>query len=385
LRDVSIIGIGQIEVGEHWERSLRDMGAAAVRLALQDAHLERPEALYVGNMLSGQLSRQENLGALIADHAGLRGIEAVKVEAACGSGAAALRLAYIAVAGGIHDVVVACGVEKMTDTLGEETTSALATAADALYESEHGLSFVAINALIMRRYMHEFGYRREDFAGFALNAHRNAEHNPYAMFRKAITAEAFQRAKMIADPVSLLDSAPMADGAAAVALAPTAFARAQGLKAVRIAGSALATDSVALHDRRDPLFLEAAFLSAQRAYAQAGVRPQDIDFFELHDAFTIMAALSLEAAGFAPRGRGVTLALEGAITLQGRIPISTMGGLKARGHPVGATGLYQVVEAVQQLREEAGANQLHGCRLGMTQNIGGSGASVITHILERLS
>jgi len=385
LRDVSIIGIGQIEVGEHWERSLRDMGAAAVRLALQDAHLERPEALYVGNMLSGQLSRQENLGALIADHAGLRGIEAVKVEAACGSGAAALRLAYIAVAGGIHDVVVACGVEKMTDTLGEETTSALATAADALYESEHGLSFVAINALIMRRYMHEFGYRREDFAGFALNAHRNAEHNPYAMFRKAITAEAFQRAKMIADPVSLLDSAPMADGAAAVALAPTAFARAQGLKAVRIAGSALATDSVALHDRRDPLFLEAAFLSAQRAYAQAGVRPQDIDFFELHDAFTIMAALSLEAAGFAPRGRGVTLALEGAITLQGRIPISTMGGLKARGHPVGATGLYQVVEAVQQLREEAGANQLHGCRLGMTQNIGGSGASVMTHILERLS
>ncbi len=385
MRDVSIIGIGQIEVGEHWERSLRDMGAAAVRLALQDAHLERPEALYVGNMLSGQLSRQENLGALIADHAGLRGIEAVKVEAACGSGAAALRLAYIAVAGGIHDVVVACGVEKMTDTLGEETTSALATAADALYESEHGLSFVAINALIMRRYMHEFGYRREDFAGFALNAHRNAEHNPYAMFRKAITAEAFQRAKMIADPVSLLDSAPMADGAAAVALAPTAFARAQGLKAVRIAGSALATDSVALHDRRDPLFLEAAFLSAQRAYAQAGVRPQDIDFFELHDAFTIMAALSLEAAGFAPRGRGVTLALEGAITLQGRIPISTMGGLKARGHPVGATGLYQVVEAVQQLREEAGANQLHGCRLGMTQNIGGSGASVITHILERLS
>jgi acetyl-CoA C-acetyltransferase len=385
LRDVSIIGIGQIEVGEHWERSLRDMGAAAVRLALQDAHLERPEALYVGNMLSGQLSRQENLGALIADHAGLRGIEAVKVEAACGSGAAALRLAYIAVAGGIHDVVVACGVEKMTDTLGEETTSALATAADALYESEHGLSFVAINALIMRRYMHEFGYRREDFAGFALNAHRNAEHNPYAMFRKAITAEAFQRAKMIADPVSLLDSSPMADGAAAVVLAPTAFARAQGLKAVRIAGSALATDSVALHDRRDPLFLEAAFLSAQRAYAQAGVRPQDIDFFELHDAFTIMAALSLEAAGFAPRGRGVTLALEGAITLQGRIPISTMGGLKARGHPVGATGLYQVVEAVQQLREEAGANQLHGCRLGMTQNIGGSGASVITHILERLS
>jgi len=385
VRDVSIVGIGQIAVGEHWERSLRDMGAQAVLLALQDARLERPEALYVGNMLSGQLSRQENLGALIADYAGLRGIEAVKVEAACGSGGAALRLAYIAVAGGLHDVVVACGVEKMTDTLVDETTSALAAAADAIYEGEHGLSFVALNALLMQRYMHEFSYRREDFAGFALTAHRNAVHNPYAMFRKAISAEAFAGAKMIAEPVSLLDSSAIADGAAAVVLAPTAFARANGSKVVRIAGSALATDSVAIHDRRDPLFLQGAYLSAQRAYAQAGAGPQDMDFFELHDAFSIMAALSLEAAGFAPRGQGARLAMEDEISLQGRIPIGTLGGLKARGHPVGATGLYQVVEAAQQLRGEAGANQLHGCRLGMTQNIGGSGANVITHILERLS
>lgn len=384
MRDVSIIGIGQTPVGEHWERSLRDLGTEAVLLALKDAQIKRPDALYVGNMLSGQLSRQENMGALIADHAGLRGIEALKVEAACASGAVALRLAYMAVAGGIHDIVVACGVEKMTDTPAEETTTALASAADATYEAEHGLSFVALNALLMRRYMHEFGYKREDFAGFALNAHRNAVNNPYAMFRKPITLEAFMQARMIADPVSLLDSSGIADGAAAVVVAPTEFARSQGLSPVRIAASVVVTDSVALHDREDPLILQAARDSAWRAYAQAGVGPDDIDFFELHDAFTIMAALSLEAAGFAARGEGVRLALEGQISLQGRIPICTMGGLKARGHPVGATGLYQVVEAVQQLRGQAGANQLQGCRIGMTQNIGGSGAVVVTHLLERL-
>lgn len=385
MRDVSIIGIGQIEVGEHWDTSLRVLGSEAVHLALQNASIERPEALYVGNMLSGQLSAQENLGALIADHAGLRGIEAIKVEAACGSGGAALRLAYIAVASGIHDVVVACGVEKMTDSLAEETTTALASAADAIYEADHGLSFVAINALLMQRYMYEYGYKREDFAGFAVNAHRNAVNNPSAMFRRAISAEAFARAKMIAEPVSLLDSSPIADGAAAIVLAPTDFAVAHGLTAVRIAGSASATDSVALHDRHDLLWLRAAEISAQRAYAQAKIKPEDIDFFELHDAFTIMAALSLEAAGFAPRGQGARLAMEGEITLAGRIPVCTMGGLKARGHPVGATGIYQVVEAVQQLTGQAGKNQLQGCQLGMTQNIGGSGAIVITHILERLS
>ncbi len=385
MRDISIVGIGQTEVGEHWEVSLRDLGAQAVVQALGEAQVECPEALYVGNMLSGQLSRQENLGSLIADYAGLRGIEAFKVEAACASGAAALRMAVIAVAGGMHDIVVACGVEKMTDSAAEETTAALATAADAVYEGEHGISFVALNALLMQRYMHEYGCQRQDFANFAITAHRNAVNNPYAMFRRAINLDTFVRAKMVADPVSLLDSAGIADGAAAVVVAPTAWALERGLVAVRIAGSAVATDSVALHDRRTPLFLEAAHLSAQRAYAQARVRASDIDFFEVHDAFTIMTALSLEAAGFAERGRGVRLAMEEAITLQGRLPISTMGGLKARGHPVGATGIYQVVEAVQQLRGQAGANQLSGCRLGMTQNIGGSGAVAVTHILERQS
>ncbi|HUV93594.1 MAG TPA: thiolase domain-containing protein [Anaerolineae bacterium] len=383
MRDVSIVGIGQTPVGEHWDKSLRGLGAEAVLQALQDAHLDSAQAMFVGNMLSGQLSRQENLGALIADHAGLRGIEAIKVEAACASGAAALRMGFLAVAGGMHDVVVACGVEKMTDAPSEETTRSLVAAADAVYEGEHGLSFVALNALLMQRYMFEFGYKHQDFAEFAVNAHRNAVNNPCAMFRRAISAEAFASARMIAAPVSLLDSSGIGDGAAAVVLAPTELAGASNSRAVRIIASAVATDSVALHDRDDPLYPQAGYASSRRAYEQAGLGPEDIDFLELHDAFTIIAALSLEAAGFAPRGEGARLAMEGEIALQGSIPISTMGGLKARGHPVGASGLYQVVEAMQQLRGQAGANQLPDCRVGMTQSIGGCLANVITHILRR--
>ena len=385
MRDVSIIGIGQTKVGEHWDTSIRHLAWYAVQAAMKDAGIERADALYVGNMLSGELSGQEHLGALVADFAGLQGIEAVKIEAACASGAAALRMGYIAVAGGMADVVIVVGVEKMTDRPGPEVTSALAMAADADYEVLHGVSFVALNALLMQRYMHEYGYAHEDFAPFAVNAHRNAVHNPYAMFPFPITRERFLAARMIASPINLLDSSPICDGAAAVILCPTEQARAYTDKAVRIAASAIATDPVAVHDRRDPLFLEGAALSARRAYKQAGVTPQEIDFFELHDAFTIMSALSLEAAGFAERGQGVRLALEGEITLEGRIPICTMGGLKARGHPVGATGVYQVVEAALQLRGEAGPNQLPNARLGMTQNIGGSGATVVTHILERLA
>ena len=384
MRDVSIIGIGQTPVGEHWDRSLRELGADAILAALGDAGMERPEALYVGNMLSGQTIGQENIGALLADFCGLTGIEAYKIEAACASGGAAIRAGYIAVAGGFHDVVVASGVEKMTDSGPAETTTALASAADAIYEAEHGLSFVALNALMMQRYLYEYGYQRADFANFSITAHHNAVTNRFAMFPRAISEKSFQRAKMIADPISLLDSSPMADGAAAVVLAPTAFARSQGIPAVRIAGSAMATDAVALHDRSNMLVLRAAEISSQRAYAQAGIGPDDVDFFELHDAFTIMSALSLEASGFAARGQGVRLAMDGEIARDGRLPISTMGGLKARGHPVGATGVYQVVEACKQLRGQAGPNQLHGCRLGLVQNIGGSGANIVTHVLERV-
>ncbi len=384
MREVAIIGIGQTPVGEHWDKGLRELALEALEAALRDAGVERVDALLVGNMLSGQIEAQEHLGALVADFAGMHGVEAMKVEAACASGAAALRLGYAMVAGGLADRVAVVGVEKMTDASGEQITAALATAADAEYEAVHGLTFTALNALLMRRYMHEHGYRREDFAPFSINAHRNAVHNPYAMLRFPITAEAFASARMIADPITLLDASPVCDGAAAVILCPAEEARAFQERPVRIRASAVATDTVALHDRRDPLWLEAVALSAHRAFQQAGVGPEDIDFFELHDAFTIMAALSLEACGFAPRGRGVALALEGAIFREGQLPIATMGGLKARGHPVGATGLYQIVEAVLQLRGQAGPNQIPHARLGMTQNIGGTGATVITHILEAM-
>ncbi len=383
MRDVSIIGIGQTQVAEHWDRSLRHLAGDAVLAAMNDAGIETADALYVGNMLSGLLTGQEHLGALVADFVGLRGIEAVKVEAACGSGAAALRMAYIAVAGGLHDIVVVCGVEKMTDTTNAETTTGLVMAADADYESIHGLTFVSINALLMRRYMYEYGVKHESFGHFTVNAHRNAVNNPNAMYRSQVTTEQFARARMIADPINLLDSSGIGDGAAAVAICPTSMAPEYGNgKAVHIRASAMATDSVAVHDRHDPLWLSAVEASALKAYQQARVGPQDIDLFEVHDAFTIMSALSLEASGFAERGRGVWLAEAGEITREGRIPICTMGGLKARGHPVGATGVYQVVEVAQQLRGQAGSNQIANARFGMAQNIGGSGATAITHILE---
>ncbi len=384
MRDVAIIGVGQTKVGEHWDISLRHLALKALQAAMADAGVTRVDALYVGNMLSGELTGQEHVGALVADFAGLRGIEAFKIEAACGSGAAALRIGYLAVASEMTDIVIVVGVEKMTDVLGPDATTALAMAADGDHEAAHGLSFVAINALLMRRYMHEYGYSHQDFAPFAVNAHQNGRNNPHAMFQFPVKAERFASAPMICDPINLFDSSPICDGAAAVVLAPADVARTLSAAPIRIAASAVGTDTVAVHDRRDPLVLDGAVLSTQRAYKQAGVGPEDVDLFELHDAFSIMAALSLEAAGFADKGQGLRLAIEGEIGIEGRVPVATMGGLKARGHPVGATGVYQVVEVVQQLRGLAGANQVEDAQLGMAQNIGGSGATVVTHILERM-
>jgi acetyl-CoA C-acetyltransferase len=384
MREVAIVGVGQTKVGEHWELSLRHLALQAIQAALADARVQQVDALYVGNTLSGELTDQEHLGALVADFAGLRGVEAIKVEAAAAGGAAALRMGYIAVAGGLVDIAVVAGVEKMTDAAAERMTAAVATGADADYEASQGLSLVAISALLMRRYMHEYGYERKDFAPFSVNAHRNGANNPNAIFRFPLRAERFATATPICDPISLLDSAPDCDGAAAVVLAPADDARESPSSLVSIAASAVGTDTVALHDRRDPLVLDGAILSTRRAFEQSSIVPADVDLFELHDSFGIMAALSLEAAGFAEKGKGVQLALEGEIGIEGRVPISTMGGLKARGNPAGATGVYQVVEVVQQLRGTAGANQVADARHGMVQNIGGSGATVITHILERI-
>jgi acetyl-CoA C-acetyltransferase len=389
MREIAILGIGQTPVSENWDQSIREIAGEAVLAALADANLTSVDGLYVGNMLSGLLSRQENLGALIADWVGLHDKEAMKVEAACGSGAAALRMAIMAVSSGELDYAVAVGVEKMTEMKGSETTAALATAADADYEVIQGLSFVGINALVMQRYMHEYGWKHTDFAPFSINAHSNAVYNPNARLHEVISEKDYQCARMIADPINLLDASPIGDGAAAVVIVPaeslkTHFSQTahNHHQTITIVGSSAATDTIAVHSRSDPLWLSAAEKSARQAYLQAGIGPKDIDVFELHDAFSIMSALSLEACGFAERGQGPRLGLDGKISPGGEIPIATLGGLKARGHPVGATGVYQIVEVVQQLRGEAGPTQVDGARIGMAQNIGGSGATIVTHILK---
>jgi acetyl-CoA C-acetyltransferase len=383
MQKIAISGIGQTKVDEHWDKSLKELGGEACFAALQDASMKRVDALFIGNMLAPMVDGQNQLGTFFSDWVGLWGHEAVKVEAACGSGAAALRAGLMAVASGEIESALVVGVEKMTDKAGHDVTAALATAADADYEVEQGVSFVGINALVMRRYMHEFGWQHADFAPFSINAHANAMHNPNARLHTEITLEQFEKSNMVSTPINLLDASPIGDGAAAAIIIPAEKVEsAPGRPRIVISGSGAATDTIAVHSRKDPLFLSAAHASAKRAYEMAGVTPEDIDVFELHDAFSIMTALSLEASGFAERGQGPRFGLDNEIRPGGRLPVCTRGGLKARGHPVGATGLYQVVEVIQQLRGECGVTQVEGAKIGMAQNIGGSGATVLTHILK---
>lgn len=384
MRKVAIIGFGQTKVEEHWDKSLRELAGDAALGALHQAGLSVVDGIFIGNMMSGAANKQQHLGSYIADWLGLRYSEAFKVEAACSSGSAGFRAALMAVASGEMESAIAVGVEKMTDSPGSEITSELATAADADWEADQGVSFVALNALLMRRYMFEYGWQKDDFAGFSINAHANAVHNPYARFQEAITLEEYRRAGMVADPINLLDASAIGDGAAAVVLVPwERIIPVPSRPIITVAASAAATDTLAVHHRSDPLWLRAAAQSSRQAYSQSGFSTKDIDLFEAHDAFSIMAALSLEACGFAERGQAPRLAIDGDICSTGRIPIATLGGLKARGHPVGATGVYQIVEVVEQLLWEAGPAQVEGARVGMTQNIGGSGSNILTHILVR--
>lgn len=383
MREVAILGIGQTKIDEHWDLSLREIGGNAAFAAMQDAGMDKVDALFVGNMLSPIIDGQNQLGTYFSDWIGLWKQEAVKVEAACASGAAALRAGLMAVSAGDIESALIVGVEKMTDKAGHDITAALATAADADYEVEQGISFVGINALIMRRYMHEFGWEHADFAPFSINAHANAMHNPFARLHQKINVDQFEKSSMVATPINLMDASPIGDGAAAVIIVPAEkVASLKGKPRITVAGSSSATDAIAVHSRKDPLFLSAAYESSKRAYEMANIESKDIDVFELHDAFSIMSALSLEACGFAERGQGVRLGLDNEINPNGRVPVCTRGGLKARGHPVGATGIYQIVEVVQQLRGECGETQVDGANIGMAQNIGGSGATIITHILK---
>lgn len=385
MTDVIIAGIGQTEVGEHWDLSLRELALYALEDAVKDSGGLRPQALYVANMLAPALSRQSHLATLVADFSGLVGVEASVVEAAGASGGAALRAGYLAVLSGAVDVALVVGVEKVTDRVGGGLESALATATDADYEAEHGLTLTAQAALLMQRYLHEYQPPREAFGGFPITAHANGVTNPNAMFRSRVKPEAYARAGLVAPPLNMFDVAPPADGAAAVVLARAGILTERlDRPQVRISGSSIATDTLALHDRPDPLDFRAVRWSVEQVCRQGGVMPQDVDLFELYDAYSIYAALTLEAAGFAARGQGWKLAQDGTIGLQGGLPVATFGGLKARGNPGGATGVYQVVEAALQLRGEAGANQVPEAQRALVQSLGGPAGTAATHLLERV-
>lgn len=382
MRAVSIIGIGQVPVQKEHESSLRRLGATAIRHALTSAGVQQVDALYSSNMLGDELQGQKHLAALLADEAGLSGVEALQVGAATAGGAAALRVAYLAVASGQTELAIAVGVEKMSGGPVTATTAALAKALDAETETPTGATLLSQNARLMTLYFERYRPPANALAYFSTNAHQNAAGNPYALFpNRPITPADVLASRVISHPLRLLDCAPICDGAAAVLLAPSEQAHRYTQQPVSILASTVATDRFRLTDRPNPLDLTAAARSASKAYQQAGVGPDDISLFELHDAFSIMACLQLEAAGFAPAGQGWRLAVEGEIGLTGRIPISTLGGLKARGHPIGATALYQVCEMVLQLTGQAGANQLPNPQIALTQSVGGAAGTVITHIL----
>lgn len=382
--DVSIIGCGRTAVGEHWSRGIGDLAEEAGRQALEDAGLEKVDALYIGNAYGATINQQTQLGSLIAGELGLGGTEAYSCEAGEASGGVALRSGVLAVASGAVKTALVIGVEKITDTVGPARVKARGVSLDAEYEAVNGATLTAMAGLLMRRYMYEHGLEAADFEGFSINAHRNSARNPRAMYRNLMRAGSFERAPMIADPVNLFDCAPEADGAAAIVLAPGELAGDLVPKPVRIAGSAVATDSLTLQDRPDPLDMRAIRASTDSALGQAGLALSDIHLVEPHDAFTVLTALALEAMGFSRRGEGWRWARDGGarIALDGALPVSTFGGLKGRGNPCGATGVYQMAEAALQLRGEAEQNQVAGSRRALVQNIGGLGATVVTHVLS---
>lgn len=383
MTDVVIAGIGQTEVGEHWEVGLRELAFAAIQDAVKDSGGLKPQSLFVGNMLAPNLSNQAHLGVLLADYAGLLGIEAVTIEAAGASGGAALRQGYLAVASGMVDVALVVGVEKFTDKVGAGVEEAIATASDSDFEAVQGMTATSQAALLMKRYMHEYQVPANGFAGFALTAHANGVSNKNAMFRKAIKPDTYAKSEMVSDPINMFDMAPNADGGAAVILTrrdllPNNFSH----PLIKITGSAASSDTLALHDRKDMLYFDTAQISAGKAMKQVGLTLNDINFFEYHDTFSIYAALQLEAVGFAIKGKGWKLAADGEIGLKGKIPCATMGGMKARGFAGGASGVYQAVDAVTQLRGQGGANQIPNAKTALIQSLGGPASTAVSHILQ---
>lgn len=383
MREVAVLGIGMTKWGECWEKSLRDLFVEAALLAMDDAHVTKIDSLYVGCMSGGLFNGQEHLGPLVADYLGVLPVPAVRVESACASGGVAFRQAYMEVASGFSDIVLAGGVEKMTDVEGSEATYALGTAADQEYESFHGITFPGLYALIAKIYMEKYGLAKEDLAQVAVKNHAHGLLNPHAQFQRAITvAEVFQ-SPLVADPLHLLDCSPITDGAAAVILCPLEkFKSLSKKRCVKVIGTGHATDSIALHDRKAPEVFASATIAAQKAFTMAKKQIQDVDLVEVHDCFTIAEICALESMGFFEPGKAGKAATEGITKLGGKLPVNVSGGLKSKGHPVGATGIAQIIELVEQLRGEAHNRQVNNARIGLAQNMGGTAASSVVHILE---
>lgn len=380
MREVAIIGYGITRFGELWNKSLRDIFVEAAIKAIADANVDHIDSMYVGSMTPGVFVGQEHIGALMADYLGVAGIPAMRIESACASGGLALRQGFLEVASGMNDIVLVGGIEKMTD--GADATYALSTAADQEYEVYQGITFPGLYAMIAHAHMHNYGTTREQLAMVAVKNHKNGALNPNAQFQREITRDTVINATMIADPLTLMDCSPVSDGAACVILCPLEKAKQYTDIPVKILASGAATDNLALHQREDITSLKAVRLSGERAFKQARLKPEDIDVAEVHDCFTIAEICVIEELGFVEKGKGGEFTERGYTALEGKIPVNTSGGLKAKGHPVGATGVAQVVEIVEQLRGNAGKRQVKGAKIGLTQNMGGSGASSVVHIFS---
>jgi acetyl-CoA C-acetyltransferase len=382
MRDVAVIGVGMQKWGELWEKSLRDIFTESALLAIDDAGVDHIEAMYIGCMSSGLFCGQEHIGSLMADYLGVAPIPSLRVETACASGGAAFRQAYYDVASGAHDIVLAGGVEKMTDVDGGGATYALSTAADAEYEVYHGVTFPGLYAMMAVAHMAKYGTTRDQLAHVSVKNHKNGSMNPHAQYPFEVTLDQVKTAVMVADPLTILDCSPITDGAAAAIVCPLDMAKKIAKKMpIKVLASGHATDSIALNDRKDIAWLAGVEKAGEQAYKQAGMTPKDIDFVEVHDCFTIAEICVIEALGFFERGKGGTGAESGETHIGGRIPVNPSGGLKSKGHPVGATGVAQIVEVTKQLRGECGNRQCGDIKVGMAQNMGGTGGSCVVHIL----
>ncbi len=384
MRPVAVVGLGKTPFGVFPDRDLRSLAVEAGRKCLDNGHAkpQQVEAFYLGNFAGPSFAGQNHLAPYIGEALGLDSVPCTRFEAACASGGTAFFHAWSAVASGVYDLVLVTGVEKMTSQPTPRVAEILASAGDVSGEMKAGGTFPALFAMIARRHMHEFGTRREDLAAVAVKNHANGARNPYAHMRKVITIEQALAGKPVAEPLTLYDCSLVSDGAASVLLAPLERAKEFTDRPVRIVGVAQTSDRFALDEKEDITTFPAVKRAGEKAYRMAGVGPADIQFAELHDCFTIAEIIALEDLGFAARGEGGPYSSKGCTLPNGPRPVNTSGGLKAKGHPVGATGVAQICDVALQIRGEAGDLQLERHETGLAQNLGGSGATAVVTILR---